>query len=398
MRAAGFSATIILMNKLRPTFPFLSAHSSRFYFDARRGLSRLASLAAASALAMGCGGASNGELPTSVTRRSGSVVVDGCTLDAGQQSALRATTTRQVLSEVVLLCLSMQDDGAIGFRDGASAPQITAEITELRNQGYKVSLGVTAVDASDVPFTPQHLATLFAQPAWRTQAVAGVVSLAGMVDGIQFAPPQLLNTSRADVSAFVTALSQGVRPAKSLGIFAPPSVTDPSDVTGGDAFDVRTLAPLVDRVRLMTLDYSCCDVPPGPTIDAGWAIDAANLAMPKLASSAQLDVAMPLYGTDFTAPDGQNSIAQASVNYDEALALAAQYQKQVGRGAGDAPNFAYRDAKGNQHQVFFDDTRSTLRTLATWTADALPASVGVVFYGLGAEDPTLWANLAQAEK
>jgi hypothetical protein len=346
----------------------------------------------------GCGVSSKGNadsLPTAVERRTGAAVVDGCLLDAGQQNTLRSIPGRQVLSEVILLCLSMQDSGTIGLRDGASQQMLASEIAALHNEGYVVSLGVTAVDSNDQPLSPMHIATLLAQASWRMQTVAGLLAFAAMADGLQFAPPQLDNGSRDDVTNLVGSLSQGIRPNKQLGIFAPPSVMQPSDVMGGDAFDIQALAPLVDRVRLMTLDYSCCNVQPGPTIDAAWALDAANLALTWV-DARRLDVAMPLYGTDFTAPGGGNSVAETSVTYDEAEALEAQYQTAPARGPGDVLYFGYRDSKGNDHQVFYDDTLSTLQTLATWSSDALPSTVGVIYYGLGAEDPTLWPSIALA--
>ena len=46
------------------------------------------------------------------------------------------------------------------------------------------------------------------------------------------------------------------------------------------------------------------------------------------------------------------------------------------------------------HETWFDDATSTSWALAAWDTQTLPASVGVVYWGLGAEDPALWDTIA----
>jgi spore germination protein YaaH len=344
----------------------------------------------------GCGPTDSA--PTAVPKRTGSVVVDGCALDSGQQSTLYGEPARQVLSQVILLCPTVQDSGAVGFRDGFSKAALSTEINDLRAHGYKVAVGITAVDGQDQNLPAAHLAGLLQDPAWRATTVQSLTDLATLADGLELALPPTTDAARADLSSLVSALSAKVRPGKTLGVFVPPSVSSPSDIEGGNAYDVAALAAQVDRLRLMTEDYSCCTtgLAPGPTIDAPWALDAAQLAL-KQAPASQLDIAMPLYGTNFTI--GQvGQIDHSFVNYDEAVALAAQYRSAISRGAGDSPRFGYVDGAGATHQVYYQDSRFTLRTLAALPATSLPLAVGVVYYALGAEDPTLWATIAQAQQ
>jgi hypothetical protein len=144
------------------------------------------------------------------------------------------------------------------------------------------------------------------------------------------------------------------------------------------------LARYVDRMRVMTLDFSEGG-PPGPTIDPGWAVDAARLAK---ASFARVDVAYPLYGTDF-GPRGQRT-----ATYLEARGASAMYGVPVMRGPTGAPYVQFFPEAGEEHELWFDDALSTGRALGGWTPDVLPLDVGVLFYGLGAEDPKLWDLLA----
>ena len=41
--------------------------------------------------------------------------------------------------------------------------------------------------------------------------------------------------------------------------------------------DLAAMAPALDRVRVMTLDWSCCSRPGGPSTEAAWAAEAAGL-------------------------------------------------------------------------------------------------------------------------
>ena len=73
---------------------------------------------------------------------------------------------------------------------------------------------------------------------------------------------------------------------------------EPSDLPGGAAYDLRALAPLVDRVRLLTVDLSCCGSGPGPTTDSAWIGDVLTLAATRTGTTA-LSYTLPLYGTAF---------------------------------------------------------------------------------------------------
>jgi spore germination protein YaaH len=341
-----------------------------------------------------------------VSKRAGAILVDGCGLDNGQQSSLMAGPAKAVASQVIFRCLSLQDDGSIGLRNGATQMEVSSLITTLRAQGYKVTLAVTAVDGQDQDVSAAHLRQLLADATWRDKTVQSLGPLAQLGDGLEVALPTADDASRPDVSSLVAAIKTQLAGQRPLGVFVPPSIMQPSDIPGGNAYDVSYLAAHADRLRVMTLDFSCCvtGAPPGPTMDAEWAAMAARQALGQ-AGATPIDIAMPLYGTDFTLQGtGQGTgsaptaIGHSFVNYDEAIAAAAQYQVTPQRGPGDAPYFDYRDEKGAAHEVWYDDSLSTLQTLSAWTPGAVPLSVGVVYYALGAEDPTLWANIEHAQR
>lgn len=338
--------------------------------------------------AIGCSGPSGETVDriglragTPLPVRAGSVVVDGCELDPWQRSTLGLPGARRVLQEVIMLCLVPRVDGTVGPRDPSAVAALAAQIADLHQVGYRVSLGVSFTDESGTRYDGKQTRALLADPAWRTRFRETLTTAMAPADGIELDLQFLPDDARASVIALVTEISPVVRPAKKLGIFAPPSVATPSDLPGGEAFSRAALVPLVDRWRVMTLDYS--ERGPGPTTDPGWAVDAARVA---LADTAAVDIALPLYGTDF-GPRGHRSIS-----WLEATGLASSSRVDVQRGPTTSPFFQYVTL-GEPHELWFDDAESTANALGAWRYDVLPASVGVVFYGLGAEEPALFEQL-----
>lgn len=349
-------------------------------------------LALAAGLLGGCG-VHDGDVDRigAVTPRAGTVVVEACSLDATQTSSLTADgNAARVFKDVILLCLAADATGAV-TPAGDERAALARQIAWLRGAGFHGRLGLTLGADRDHPYDAPTARKLLADGDWRGRVAAAVATLGVDHDGIEIALPSLGDGSaRLSVGAFVQAMSGAVRPARPLGLFVPPSVKIPSDLPDGDSYNVSFLAPWVDRIRVMTLDFSCCGAGPGPTIDSGWAVDAAAIAMNSGAKS--LDVAVPLYGYDF-GPDGETPIGFA-----EAHDLAIFYRADVKREASGALHFEYDDRVKGHHAVWYDDTISTVRTLEAWQPGTLSPEVGVVYYGLGAEDPALWLSLGRVAK
>ncbi len=319
---------------------------------------------------------------TPLPARAGSVVVDGCVLDPWQRATLAGPGAKRVLQEVILLCLVPRLDGTVGPRDSSALQHLGALVADLGTDGYRVSLAVAFTDETGQRYDGPQTRAFLADAAWRTRFRETLVPALAAASGVELDLQNLPNDARDLVTAFVTEVAQSVRPAKRLGVFVPPSVAVPSDLPGGDAFARVLLAKQVDRIRIMTLDFS--DQAPGPTIDPGWAVDAVRLAK---RDAPAVDVAYPLYGTDF-GPRGRRPST-----YLEAVATAQITGAPIEHGPTTAPFVRYVAFGNEPHELWFDDTDSTARALAAWDHDVLPADVGVVFYGLGAEQPGLFERL-----
>ncbi len=336
-------------------------------------------------------GASSGEetervglaADTPLPARRGTIVVDGCVLDTWSRSTLALPGTKRVAQEVIMLCAVPRLDGTVGPRDPSATAHLAGLVDDLHREGYRVNVGVAFTDESGQRYDGAQTRRLLADAASRARFVETLTAVIAPADGVELDLQQLPDDARPYVTALVGETSAKVRPSgKAFGVFVPPSVAVPSDLPGGEAFSRRELAPYVDRMRIMTLDYS--EAGPGPTIDPGWAVDAVRLA---LSDFPRCDVSMPLYGTDF-GPRGRRP-----TTWFEARAISDAGRIAIERGPTGAPFFRYTSFGGEPHEMWFDDATSTARALGAWSFDVLPPEVGVLFYGLGAEDPSLFETL-----
>ncbi len=323
---------------------------------------------------------------TPLPQRHGTVIISSCTLDTWQRATLADPATRRVIQEVVLLCLVPRVDGTVGPRDPSALALLTSLSQELKSEGYQFDLALTFTDETGEQYDGAQQQKFLADPKWRAQLVSTLIPHLADADGIDLDfGGKLPADARDSLTALVTEIANVVRPAKKLALHVPPSVTNPSDLPGGEAFSRPGLAKVSDRFRLMTLDYTLA-LPGGPTTDPGWAVDAARLALAD--SPTGIDVSYPLYGTDFS-PQGSRS-----VTYLEAMGVAWATGAAIQHGPTGVPFFQYTSPEGQPHAIWFDDAESTGIALAAWKYDTLPQGVGVTFYGLGAEDPTLFQRIA----
>jgi len=333
----------------------------------------------------GGGGGAPTVAPTSVPLRAGSVVVEGCALDQWQTDALSSASMHGLVQTVILLCPTARSDGTVAPVDQPARDALAAQVASIRSQGYRVTLALTMADELDHPYPPDVMATSLASATWRSSVATTAAVFASTADGLDLQLPPPPDTSTDDVSALVSALSSAVGRG-SLSVFVPPGGAS-NDVAGAPAYDLVTIGTLVARIHVSTLDFSCCSGSPGPTIDPGWAVDAQRSAASQTA--LPMDVAVPLYGWDF-GPQGQRA-----VTFDEAVGVASDAGATIRRGPTGAELYDWQDTTGGAHETWFDDAVSTSWTLAAWDTQTLPADVGVVYWGLGSEDPSLWDTLAQ---
>lgn len=323
-----------------------------------------------------------------IPQRPVTALVDSCVLDSWHRATLPTPAARKVIGEIVMLCLVPRYDGSVGPSDPAGASALAGLVTELHADGYQVKLGVAFNDESGQASDAGQTSALLLNPDWRTKVVTALTAAVGEAEGIDVDFESLQSSARSGVTSLVLSLAQALHAkGKKLAVYVPPSTTSPSDVAGGDAYDLAAFDGKVDRVRLTTLDYSDNTLP-GPTTDPGWAVSAYKYARAYLPNTA-MDVSYPLYGADF-GPAGVRGTSWVEARGIADLAGVSSFD----RGPTGAPHFNYSREDG-PHEVWFDDATSTTQALAAWDYSTMPAGTGVFFWGFGAEDPTLWQELAR---
>jgi hypothetical protein len=348
--------------------------------------------------AVGCGSEGPGfrerlteEGAVSLAPRRMTVLAETCSLDAFQLSALEQPALRRLARELVIVCPAVRLSGEVAPVDPDARGAVARAVGRARALGYKTTIAATMGDdlaSFPVPYSPVRSLPVLRDLEWRDKVVSGLVEFANMADGLEIDFLSLPDDSRSAVTELFLALEKQIRPRLTLGVMAPPSTIEPSDTPGGNAFDLATLAPHVDRVRMMTLDFSCCGQGGGPSIDSGWAVDAARYGKGR-AGSVPVDIAFPLYGTDFS------DLGERFVDYTDGRAIADVLGIAPERAIGGELHFGWADAAGRAHHTWYPDAVTASRVLGAWNESVLPGDVGVLFYGLGAEDPALFSTVAR---
>lgn len=347
------------------------------------GLAGLAPSLGAALLCSQLAGCGDAGLDDPVRKRAGTLLIEQCTLDAGQRQALSQDALASVVSTAIVLCPAIRE-GVVTPRDPDALSAMNSTLSFLRQRVQRVELGITARDELGQDLSSSRLATLLRDPVQRDLTTSGVATFASGADGLVVAFPALTSDSAADLTAWVKALAAKT-PGRKPSIFAPPSSTEPSDLPDGSAVDLTALAGSLRSVYSMTLDFSCCEGQPGPTTESSWAASVVNLASRQSGLSA-VNFALPLYGVQFVGNTTQ------PLSYLAAAGLASAQHLQVLRAEEGSLHYSFNDAKNQRNEVWFDDAHTTARRLRG--IDSLVgAEVGVLYYSLGGEDPALWSTL-----
>jgi spore germination protein YaaH len=261
--------------------------------------------------------------------------------------------------------------------------------------GYAVTLAADFVTDNGNVFDGNETAQELATSGWSAMVATNIAGAAEGADEIDLDLELLPASARENVTQLVTLVAAAVHPNKKLGVFLPPATMTPSDVPGGDAFDIATIAQSADRFRVLTVDYAgtAAGTTPGPTLDSGWAVDAVRFAV-TYTSTVPVDVSFPLYGNDFTT--SSQAIPARSATFLDAVGLAQTYAQTPQRAATQELVLEYTDDTLATHELWYSDATSAVTTLGAWDYTTLPSNIGVVFYGLGAEDPALWDAVSKA--
>ncbi len=326
-----------------------------------------------------------------IPRRHMTIIAETCSPDGYQLTGLDHPGLKKLTNELILICPTVRLNGDVVPADPDARATLSRTVGLARLNGYKVRIAVTMGDdlvSFPIPYSTARSSKALQDPSWRAKVIEGLAEFAAMADGLEIDFLNLPDTSRSAVTELFIGLDKRYRPNTHIGVMAPPSTMDPSDTLGGAAFNLTAISHHVDRIRMMTLDYSCCGQGGGPSIDGGWAVDVARYGKSK-AGNVPVDIAFPLYGTDFS------DLGERFIDYTDGHAIADVFGVVPERSIGGELNFRWVDAAGHEHETWYPDAITASRVLGAWDTNVVPADVGVVLYGLGAEDPALFSTLAR---
>lgn len=193
-------------------------------------------------------------------------------------------------------------------------PQLSETmIPSFRDAARAANVPVLATIFDDSP--AGTMAAVFADPAQRALHIDQIMSIvtSGGSDGLGFDGVDLdyerfafadgratWATTRPNWIAFLTELSGRLRPLGKLLVVSVPPVYDGGQTgeSGYWVYDYAAMGPLVDRIRVMTYDYSIAAGQPGPIAPINWVRQVID-AVTDLVPASKIHLGIPTYGYDW---------------------------------------------------------------------------------------------------
>lgn len=228
----------------------------------------------------------------------------------GMKTALpSAVANGDLVKEVMPFWYTLKSETKITDLYTPSNPSVpmSVPLTTMRDSGFQIIPTIT--DGTD----KLVLAKLLSVPTTRTQVVMTITNLviANNFDGIDldfegFAFSDGTSSwlaTQVNWDAFIKELSTSLHSLGKLLSVTTPVLFDPATGKKGYwVYDWATISPLIDRLRIMTYDYSTSS--PGPIGPISWAEQSVSYAVSVVAAS-KVYLGVPGYGRDWvTKVDG----------------------------------------------------------------------------------------------
>lgn len=155
------------------------------------------------------------------------------------------------------------------------------------------------------------------------------------------------------------------------------------------AHDYRAHGEICDFVVLMTYEWGYTYSAPQAVSPIGPVTRVVEYAVSEIPRN-KIFLGQNLYGYDWSAPFGQ-SIPAVAISPQMAVNLAIDVHAEIEYdSAAEAPHFTYYDAKGTEHEVWFEDARSINAKFDLLKRFGLR---GIMYWKLGLSFPQNWLLL-----
>jgi spore germination protein len=271
----------------------------------------------------------------------------------------------------------------------AQAPQRAAETASAMHRLRTLSIPLipSIANVTDGRWAYQPVATMLHDSAVMERHIADIVTLVNREGnaGIDIDYENLKATDREAFTTFVTRLSDALHAENkilSVALFA--KTTDAGEDQRNIAQNYAAIGAAVDEVRLMGYDYHWNGSPPGPVAPIIWIREVLTYAKTQIPPK-KIVLGIPLAGYDWVDGHGEEVTWQQCFDRTRAANATVHYD-----GRHEAPWFRYTDARGREHEVWFENAYSTKAKL-----DAVKTSGirGVYLWMYGGADSRTWAQL-----
>ncbi len=275
---------------------------------------------------------------------------------------LSESSTRRILSGIShdltyasVFSFPVDGRGGVVYTPGAAGPAVRA----ARSLGIVPLTVISNFDGSN--FTPElaHNA-MSGQTGDATIASIVQFALAEGFQGINIDFENMYPEDRQLYTSFIAALSRAAHAqGLSLSNAMAPKWADWPSLPWVGTFDYASLAPHLDFTMLMTYEWGWSGGPPMAIAPVNLVRQVLEYAVARIPPSKIL-MGIPLYGYDWTVPAQPGAFAR-TVTPPQAVELAARYGVDISFDQiAQAPWFRYVDSAGAQHEVWFEDIRSSV--------------------------------------
>lgn len=276
---------------------------------------------------------------------------------------------------------------------GQIVPQYTPEqeaavATSLKRlRAARLPIVPTLANITGGDFVYQPVARILRTPSLSQAHVAAIAQLVRQQGfaGIDIDYEELHATDRAAFSAFITSLAAALHAeGKILSVAVFAKTTDAGYDQRNLAQDYAAIGRAADQVRLMAYDYHWATSPPGPIAPIRWVREVLRYAKAQI-PARKIILGVPLYGYDWSAGRG------TPVSWLQAFRLSTRYKAKARfDAASQEPWFTYTDSSGRTHQVWFENTQSSMAKFAAAQGSGIG---GAYLWMYGFEETSTWPAL-----
>ena len=305
---------------------------------------------------------------------------------------LSESSTRRILSGIShdltyasVFSFPVDGRGGVAYAPGAAGPAVRV----ARSLGIVPLAVISNFDGSN--FAPELARSAMSGPTGDA-TIASIVEFAESegFQGINVDFENMYAEDRQLYTSFIAALSRGAHArGLTLSNAMAPKWADWPDLPWVGTFDYAALAPHLDFTMLMTYEWGWSGGPPMAIAPVNLVRRVLEYAVTRIPSSKIL-MGIPLYGYDWTVPAPPGAFAR-TVTPPQAVDLAARYGVDISFDqTAQAPWFRYVDETGAQHEVWFEDIRSSVAAHALIETFGLR---GASYWNLMYDYPQNWLAL-----